>query len=287
MKKILLIGKNGQLGGEIVKDAPSFGFEVISFEKEELDVTNEVQIEEKITQNKPDILINAAAYNAVSACEENPMPAMVVNFLAVQNLSRICKENNVIFVTYSTDYVFDGEKGSPCLEEDAPSPLQIYGFSKLAGEYATLVCNPKGSFIIRTCGLYGGKTGSPEKGNFVLNIMKEVDGKEVIEVSSEQIVSPTYAGDLSKATFKLLNSTVKPGVYHLVNEGYCSWYEFAQEIFKLAKIDKELKPVDRGGLYEEMKRPKFSALKNKKAKDLGIELPSWQEGLKSYFDFLN
>lgn len=287
MKKILLIGKTGQLGGEITKDAPSFGFEIAGFEKEELDVTDELQVEEKIKEIKPDILINTSAYNAVLMCEKNPPPAMAINFIAVKNLARICKENNIIFITYSTDYVFDGKKGTPYEENDTPNPLQMYGISKLAGEYAALNIYPQKTFVIRTCGLYGGKTGSPEKGNFVLNIIKEAKDEDVIEVSLEQIASPTYAGDLSKATLKLLKSKAKPGIYHLVNEGNCSWFEFAKEIFERSKISKTLKPIDRGSVSGEMKRPKFSALKNKKAKAIGIELPSWQEGLRAYINELN
>ena len=175
----------------------------------------------------------------------------------------------------------------PYNEDDIPNPLQIYGLSKLAGEYAAINVFPEKTVVIRTCGVYGGKTGSPEKGgNFVLNIIKEAQNKETIEISVEQIVTPTYAGDLSKATLKLLKSKAYPGTYHLVNEGYCSWYEFAKEIFRLNKINKELKPVDRGGTDGKIKRPKFSALNNTKAKELGIELPAWQEGLKSYFDLL-
>ncbi|MBI1866268.1 MAG: dTDP-4-dehydrorhamnose reductase [Candidatus Staskawiczbacteria bacterium] len=287
MKKILLIGKNGQLGSEIIKDAFSFGFEIVGFEQEELDVINHLQVKEKIEKIKPDIVINTSAYQVILLCEANPSLAMAVHFIAVQNLARVCQENNVIFVTYSSDYVFDGEKGAPYDEEDLPNPLQVYGLSKLAGEYAALHVYPGGVFVVRTCGLYGGKKGSPEKGNFVLNIIKEAQDKKVIEVSCEQIVSPAYAGDLSKATLKLLTSEAKSGIYHLVNEGACSWYEFTKEIFTLAGINKELKPVDRHGLDGQVKRPKFSALKNTKAKSLGITLPSWQEGLRSYFNFLD
>jgi dTDP-4-dehydrorhamnose reductase len=287
MKKILLIGKTGQLGGEIINDSPVFDFEVVSFGKEELDVTNEVQVKEKIDKIKPDILINTSAYHVVPKCEENPTVAMAINFIAVRNLAKACRERNITFVTFSTDYVFDGKKGSPYEEYDMPNPLQIYGLSKLAGEYAALNIFLDRTFVIRTTGIYGGKTGSPEKnGNFVLNIIKEAQDKEMVEVSSEQIVSPTFAGDLSKATLKLLKSQAKPGLYHLTNEGYCSWYEFTQEIFKLAKINKEIKPINRGGSSGKMKRPKFSALKNTKAKALGIELPSWQNGLRLYFNFL-
>jgi len=283
MRKILLIGKTGQLGSEIIKDVDSFNFDIFPFDKEELDVTNESQVKEKIEEIKPDILINTSAYHVVAACEENPLKAMAVNFIAVRDLAKICKEKNIIFVTYSTDYVFDGEKGAPYKEGDLPNPVQIYGLSKLAGEYASLNLYPQGTLIIRTCGLFGGKTGSPEKkGNFVLNIMEEARDKEIIEVSSEQIVSPTFAGDLSKATLKLLDSGANLGIYHLVNEGYCSWYEFTKEIFKLAKMNKKIKPVDRSGVSGGVRRPKFSALKNTKARALGIVLPSWQEGLKSY-----
>ncbi|MFA5842585.1 MAG: dTDP-4-dehydrorhamnose reductase [Candidatus Gracilibacteria bacterium] len=288
MKKILLIGKNGQLAHELLNDASSFGFEIIAFNKEELDVTQPLQIEEKIKQINPAILINTSAYHVVPLCEKNPLPALEVNFIAVQNLARICKKIGIPFVTYSTDYVFDGKKSAPYLEADLPHPLQVYGLSKLAGEYAALSSYPEGTFMIRTCGLYGGKTGSPEKGgNFVLNLLKDTKNQNAMEVSSEQRVSPTYAGDLSKATLKLLSREVPSGIYHLVNRGDCSWYEFAKEIFKLSNIKIALKPVDRGGLDKDMKRPLFSALENTKAKALGVELPSWQEGLKSYLDFLN
>jgi len=289
MRKILLIGKTGQLGGEIIKDVYSFDFDIFPFDKEELDVTNESQVKEKIEKIKPDILINTSAYHIAAACEKNPLAAMEVNFIAVDKMAKLCKRYGIKFITYSTDYVFDGEKGAPYEENDKPNPLQIYGISKLAGEYAALNSYPEGAFVIRTCSLYGGKKGSPEKkGNFVLNIIKEAKNKEVIEVSSEQIVSPTYAGDLSKATLRLLlNSKIISGIYHLVNEGYCSWYEFAKEIFRLANINIKTIPVNRGGISGGVRRPKFSALKNTKAKALGIDLPSWQEGLKSYFNFLN
>ena len=288
MKKILLIGKNGQLAQELINDANSFGFEIIAFNKEELDVTQSSQVEEKIEKINPTLLINTSAYHVVPLCEKNPLPALEVNFIAVQNLARICKKKDILFVTYSTDYVFDGKKGSPYLETDSPHPLQVYGLSKLAGEYAALNSHPEGTFVIRTCGLYGGEKGSPEKGgNFVLNLLRDSKTQTKMEISSEQRVSPTYAGDLSKATLKLLSREALPGIYHLVNRGDCSWYEFAKEIFKLSNIKTTLKPIDRGGVDNDMRRPLFSALENTKAKALGVELPSWQEGLKSYLDFLN
>ncbi len=283
MKKILLIGKTGQLGAELMKDAAARGFKIAGYEKDQLDITNVNEVREKIAQEKPSIVINTAAYHVLPLCEKNPLLAMAINFVAVNNLARICKEHNILFVTYSTDYVFDGQKGSPYQEDDLTSPLQVYGMSKLAGEYAALHSHPGGTFIIRTCGLYGGENGSLQKGgNFVLNIIKQATSQKTIEVGSEQVVSPTYAGDLSKATLDLFKFAAVPGIYHLVNEGQCSWYELARETFALANIDAKIIPVNRSGQGAQMKRPLFSALQNTKAKALGIQLPSWQEGLKSY-----
>ena len=288
MKKLLLIGKTGQLGREICKDAKVFGFEIFAFSKKELNIINKEQIENKIKKIKPHALINTAAYHVIPKCEENSLFAMTVNFLAVGEMAKLCKKYNIRFFTFSTDYVFDGKKRSPYSEEDWPNPVQVYGMSKLAGEYACLNIYPEASFVIRTCGLYGGKFGSlQKKGNFVLNIIKEAKNKNTIQVSSEQVVSPTYVGDLSKAVLKLLNNRAKPGIYHLINNGYCSWYEFTKEIFKLAKISTKVKPVNRKGVSGEILRPKFSALKNTKARKLGIKLPGWKKGLQSYFNELS
>jgi len=287
MKKILLIGKTSQLGTEIIKDANEFNYEVFGFDSKEVDITNVKQVLEQLERIKPDIVINTGAYHIVPKCEENPVLAMNVNFIAVRNLAKFCKERNIIFLTYTTDYVFDGEKRFPYEEDDLPNPIQIYGLSKLAGEYAALQIYPEKSFVIRTCGVYGRKVGSTQKkGNFFLNIIKEAQGKETIEVSSEQIVNPTYAGDLSKATLKLLNSNATPGIYHLTNEGFCSWAEFAQEIFRQGNINTRVIPVDRSGTFSGVKKPLFSALKNTKAKALGIELSAWQDGIKSYLKYL-
>lgn len=280
------MGKNGQLGEAIVSEANSFGLEVVALGRAELDITEKAQIKDKLEKIRPNILINAAAYNLVGGAETQPSEAIAVNCEAVLNLARMCKEMGSRFVTFSTDYVFDGEKGSPYEEDDIPNPLQVYGKSKHEGEIAVLNNYPDNSFIIRTCGVYGGQYGSPGKGNFVLNIMEQGRNNNAVEVSSEQIVNPTYATDLAKATLDLLQKKTDPGIYHLASEGYCSWYEFAEEIFKLADIKTRLVAVDREGFSGGVMRPKFSALKNIKAKEMAIELSSWQKGVASYFKFL-
>lgn len=293
-KKILIVGKYGQLSEALQITGKALRYEIFAFDRKEMDVTSWPAVREKLDDVKPDILINTAVNQILQNCEENPIGAMEINFLAVRNLAETCKKRGIIFITFSSDYIFDGEKGSSYEENDRPNPLQVFGLSKLAGEYAALSIYPEKSYIVRTSALYGGSEGSPEKGNFVLNIIKESSEKKALEVSSEQVVSPTYAGDLSEAIFELISKKAEPGIYHLVNEGQCSWYEFTKEIFRLGGIKTKLSPIDRGGVSAKggaavgrVKRPKFSILKNIKAEALGITLPSWQSGLNSYFDFLN
>lgn len=288
MKRVMLIGKTGQLGAEILKDAPFFDFEVFGYGHEELDITDDTAVEKEVKRRQPDFIINTAAFNTTAECEKDPLEALRVNCIAVRNLARIAKEYGAKLVTFSTDYVFDGEKCVPYLEDDPPHPLQFYGVSKLCGEYACLAEFPEGTYIVRTCGLYGGKEGSRSKGgNFVLNMLRDAQRSVVVEVSSEQIVSPTSAKDLSRAVLKILQSSAPVGVYHLVNEGQCSWHEFVKEIYRLRGIKREVVPVDRGGFSGGVRRPKFSALENRKARDIGVVLPSWQDGLAEYIGFLS
>lgn len=284
--KILLIGKNGQLGAEINEQSKERGYKIKAFEKEELDITDSDKVKFEIEKFKPEVVINASAFHVVPDCELYPDKAFLVNSTSIRNVAKICSEMNIRFITYSTDYVFDGKKGKPYVEDDLPTPAQTYGVSKVAGEYFALFYN-KRTIVIRPSGVYGGQHGSrSKKGNFVLNILKE-RGKKFLEVSSEQIVNPTYAVDLAKATLDLLDHKNISGIYHLVNEGYCSWAEFAQEIVKDKGLSTKIIPVDRNGQSGGARRPLFSALKNKRAKKIGIKLPPWQDALRRYLITLN
>lgn len=285
MKKLLLIGKTGQLGRELFRDAPVFDFEVFGYTHHELDVTNAAAVESEVKRRGPDVIVNTAAFHVGSECEKNPLEAFKVNCIAVRNLAKIAKENGASLVTFSTDYVFDGESSVPYNEESQPNPIQIYGMSKTAGEYAALNTFPEGTYIIRTCGVYGGNTGSRSKeGNFVLHILRWFNENNRLEVSMEQFATPTFAKDLSEAALKLFKHPgAAPGIYHLVNEGHCSWYEFASSIVELAGLTgKEVVPVDRNGTEGGMRRPKFSVLENTRAKTLGIILPTWSDALGRY-----
>lgn len=279
--KILIIGKTGQLGSVLLKDALTLGHDVVAPSKQELDILNDDSFLDTMIQYKPEVVINTAAFHNVPLCEIEPVKAFQSNCIAVKKMAEISNEFDAWFVSFSTDYVFSGEKRRPYIESDMPGPLQMYGLSKLAGEYGALSYNK--SIIIRTCGLYGIQGATSKGGNFVDNRIKDSKQNAQIEISNDQTVSPTYAGDLSKAVLRLIaHPSKEPGIYHLVNEGYCTWYEFTKEIFEILDIDIELVPVDRKGKTGTMRRPLFSSLKNEKATRLGISLPYWKEGLNQY-----
>jgi len=281
--KILIIGKTGQLGSVLIKDAIASGHDVYAPTKHELDITNKQSFLTVMKLFSPDVVINTAAYHNVLLCEENPMMAFQINCIAVNEMAEISTDFNAWFVSFSTDYVFDGMKREPYIESDTPFPLQKYGFSKLAGEYAALTY-PK-SIIIRTCGLYGVEGATSKGGNFVDNRIKDSEKNTLLEVSNDQTVSPTYTGDLSNAVLHLISHPQKEsGIYHLVNQGSCTWYEFTKEIYELMNINIKLIPVNRNGLTNNMRRPLFSALKNEKAAKLGIVLPGWKNGLIAYLN---
>jgi len=281
--KLLVLGKEGQLGAELMARSQ----DAVGFTRGALDVTQEGAVEAALDSIRPDWLVNTTARNAVPDSNRAADLAFRVHAVAVQAMAQACRGRGIGFVTYSTDYVFDGRNGRPCLEDDRPNPLQTYGVSKYSGELLSALFHP-GSLILRSCGVFGGITGSREKnGNFVLNILRQSEHKEEIEVSSEQIVNPTYAGDLAAATLSLLRKGPPGGIYHLAAEGHCSWAEFAAETLKLSGRSARIIPVDHGGRSGSLQRPLFSALANTKAKALGVTLPHWKDGLREYISWLH
>ncbi len=284
--RILIIGKNGQLGQEIDHLAKEFKFETFAFGKQELDILDYKRTEKLIKKISPDVVINTAAYHVVSDCEQFPEKAFAVNAAAEKKLADTCHQNKIKLVYYSTDKVFDGKKRSPYKESEPATPIQIYGLSKLAGEIATTNYCPN-SIIIRTCGIFGGVAGSREKkGNFVLYILQQAKKGKQIEISSEQVVNFVYAKDLAFATLMLLRRKAKNGTYNIVNERSATWARFAQEIVKIRKLNFKIVPVDRGGSFGSVPTPIYTALDTTKIKNCDIKLSDWRDALKRYLDFL-
>lgn len=279
--KVLLIGKTGQLGGDLIRNNP--GHEIIAPGRDELDIACGSAIEKYISDLRPEMVINTAAFHNVPLCEIEVERTFRINCAAVRDLAAASMGVGALFVTFSSDYVFGSEKRTPYREDDRPEPLQMYGISRLAGERAALSTYPEGALIIRTCGLYGRSGAQSKGGNFVDKRLADAKATQQLEMGCDQVVAPTATDDLSRAVWQLVaHPAAGPGMYHLVNEGECSWYEFTAAIYEIVGLHVEVVPVDRGGMSGAMRRPLYSVLANTKAKTLGIELPHWRVALGRY-----
>jgi dTDP-4-dehydrorhamnose reductase len=279
--RILLIGRTGQLGGDLLRNGG--GHSIVAPERSELDITRPEQARAAVAAHRPELMINCAAFHNVPLCEEQPEQAFRVNCIAVRDLASVCRDTGVRFISFSSDYVFGGDKRTPYAETDLPHPLQVYGISRLAGEHAALATAPDHAVIIRTCGLYGAAGARSKGGNFVDGRVAEAKAGKTIEMAMEQTVAPTSTDDLSKAVLALAaNPALAPGIYHLVNEGECSWYELTAAIVQILGLPAKVVPVDRAGRTGSMRRPLYSVLANHKARRLGVALPPWRDALERY-----
>ncbi len=270
--KILILGYKGMLGDELVKVFKE-GNELTIWDRSEIDIADRKDVESKIGDLKPEAVINAAAYTAVDLAEgEGKEIAHRVNGEAVGFLAEACKKNDSVLIHYSTDYVFDGENENGYREDEKRDPLNEYGQSKARGEELLQEINPK-FYLIRSSWLFGanGK-------NFVETMLRLAGEHKELRVVNDQHGKPTCAKDLAERTRELLESKKPFGIYHLTNEGVCSWYEFAVKIFELAGIEIKVTPVASSEFPTPAKRPAYSALVNTK-------LPlsrSWEEALGDY-----
>ncbi len=279
--RILLIGRTGQLGGDLVRNNTEH--ELIAPGREALDVTRPDQVRTALGAHRPDLVINCAAFHNVPMCEQEPDNAFRVNCVAMRDLAAACRDSGARLLTFSSDYVFGGDRGEPYLEDDLPHPLQIYGISRLAGEHAVLAAAPEHAVVVRTCGLYGRSGARSKGGNFVDGRVADARAGNRIEMACEQVIAPTSTDDLSRAVYALIaHPRLAPGIYHLVNSGACSWYEFTCEIVRVIGGAAEVVPVDRGGRTGGMRRPLYSVLANTRARALGITLRPWPEALSEY-----
>lgn len=279
--KVAIIGANGQLGTDLVEvfgGDPSF--EVVPLTHADLDVTipDTLAI---LKELKPDVIINTAASHKVDDLEIYPGKAFQVNAVGALNVARVTEEIGAINVYISTDYVFDGTKGEPYTEEDVPNPINVYGVSKYAGEIFTMNYSRK-HYIIRVASLYGKAGASGKGGNFVEFMVQKAKNGEEIRVVDDMFMSPTYTKDVARTLKKFLKLKPEFGVYHMVNEGFCSWYEFTKAIFEILGWDVEVKPIKSSELKRLAKRPLFSALQNKKLEEIGLRMRPWREALEEY-----
>jgi len=275
MPKVLVTGSKGQLGSEL-KDLVSdenFYFT----DRDTLDIADKEAVEKFCKENSIDTIINCAAYTAVDKAEEDVENAEKINHLAVKYLAEVAKENGIKLVHVSTDYVFDGENFRPYVESDVTNPNGVYGSTKLAGEEAIKKVNPHNTIIIRTSWVY-----SSFGANFVKTMLRLGKERDALGVIFDQVGTPTYAKDLAQAILDILpkikSETVE--IYNYSNEGVLSWYDFAKEIMKMAKIACKVNPIETKAYPTPAKRPHYSLLNKAKIKEtFKIEIPYWKDGL--------
>ena len=276
--RIIVIGSTGQLGTDLMK-VLEHEHVTIGLTHKQVEVTDwdSCQI---IKEHSPDVIINTAAFIKVDQCEEEPLKTFTVNAIGAKNIATISKEIEATTIFISTDYVFDGSKTEPYTEDDAPNPINTYGISKLAGELFTKQ-NPK-HYIIRVASLFGAAGASGKGGNFIETMIAKAKKNEPISVVDDMWMSPTYTKDAASTIKKIIEAKLPFGTYHATNQGYCTWFQFAQEIFKITNLNPTLTPIKTNQLQMKAKRPQFSALKSIKLPKYGIKMRDWKEALYDY-----
>lgn len=282
-RKVIVFGGGGQLGFELCREFQNRGWSVLRFDRQALDITDLTAVEKAIGEADPEVVINSAAYNQVDIAESEPLSAYQVNGLAVRNFAVACRQAGAQLVHFSTDYVFDGKKGSPYTEADRPRPLGAYGVSKLAGElYAQAYLD--GPLIIRTSGVFGPAGMSTRRGNFLEMMLRLAKSGTPIRVVEDHFASPTYAPAMASRTADLVERKIS-GVFHMGGGQPISWYAYAKMIFELAQTSAVLQPTDEREYRTAARRPKYSALSNEKLESTGIApMPPLREAILQYLD---
>lgn len=278
--RVVVTGVSGQLGYDVVKELKKQGLTAVGLTRENLDITDENQVMNTMREINPEAVIHCAAYSAVDLAEEETEKALRVNALATSYLAKACAKNHAKMLYVSTDYVFPGEGEKNYEPWDCAAPINWYGQTKYEGEQAVLR-ELKSYFIVRVSWVFG-KNGK----NFVRTMLRLSEERSTVSVVADQIGSPTYTVDLARCLAAMIK-TEKYGTYHVTNEGFCSWYEFAKEIFRMSGKNITVQPLTSEQFPTKAKRPKNSRLSKEKLIEQGFErLPAWQDALSRYLDEL-
>jgi dTDP-4-dehydrorhamnose reductase len=277
--RILILGAGGQLANELERVLA--GDEVLALSHAEADICDEDAVARHVRNFQPGCIVNTAAYHRVDDCEDEVERSFRVNAVALKGLCNIANSAGAALVHFSTDYVFDGAQRRPYRETDVPNPISIYGMSKLAGEQIVRRYGER-YFLIRTCGVYARDGSRSKGGNFVETMLRLAAEGRTIRVVNDQVATPTSAKDLVKSLVPMLHSD-RYGLYHMTNNGSCSWFDFAREIFKRANLPANVQPVSSAEFRVKARRPPYSVLDNLALREAGFpELPPWQQALAEY-----
>jgi len=280
--KVAITGCTGQLGGDIVEVfQQTAGFEPAALPHEEMEICDLENVRAALGRLRPEAVINSAAFHQVDKCEENPEEAFRVNAIGAWNLARACQEIGVYCVYISTDYVFDGAKGSAYVETDTPHPLNVYGASKLAGEHLTRAACPA-ALVARVASVIGKRGARGKGGNFIEAILKKAKAGENLKVVADTRMTPTYTRDAARALAEIVRR--KPaGIAHLTNAGPCSWHEFAKAAVEMCGLKVKVEPTSSDAYPSKVRRPVDSSLRSETLGSVLAEpMRPWQDALRDY-----
>jgi len=280
--KVAVIGANGQLGSDLVVAFTEHGDTVCPLTHADIDLANLDSISARLKGLQPELVVNTAAMHHVERCEQEPEKAFAINALGSRNVAMVARDLGSVLIHVSTDYVFDGSKRSPYNEQDLPRPLNVYGNTKLSGEYFVSSTAAK-YFVLRTSALYG-KNPCRGKGglNFIDLMLKLGRQRGKVRVVNSEEVTPTSTAELAQQMV-LLSRSENFGLYHATAEGSCTWYDFAREIFSLSGLQVNVEIADPQEFPAKVPRPTYSVLENAGLKSYGVNcFRPWQEGLREY-----
>ena len=280
--KVVVLGSNGQLGSDVCAAFERHGDQVTGLTHSDLEIGSAASVDAALSASNPELIVHTAAMHHVEKCEADPVAALTVNAMGARNVADWTRRADATVLYVSTDYVFDGQKGEPYLEADAPAPLNAYGITKLAGEHFTAAIAPK-HFVLRTSAIYGHHPCRAKGGlNFVELMLKLAHEREELRVVDDEFVTPTPTEQIARQIVALAGSTGY-GVYHATAEGSCSWYEFAAEILAATGTKVRLEKARPGEFPMKVNRPKYSVLENGALKKAQLNVfTDWREGLRQY-----
>lgn len=281
--KVLVTGAKGQLGSTFIRVLRDSN-EVVGTVRDELDLTDDISVRAVISDVRPDLILNCAAYNEVDSSESCPETALAVNAFGVQSLAAMAAEFSSTLVHFSTDFVFDGNTTKPYSEADTPNPQSVYATSKLLGEW--FAAETPRHYVIRVESLFGGLTSSnKESRRSSLDLLADaLLEKQTVRAFTDRVVSPSYVEDVADATTEILTRGLPSGLYHCVGSGNASWFDIVTELASRLEMDALIQRITLKDMDLPAKRPQFSALSNRKLASAGVVIPSWQDAIRRYAD---
>lgn len=280
---VLVLGSNGQLGSDLFRANASrkSPLNLVPLGRQQLDVSQPEDVRDVLRKQEFETLINCASYHQTDQVEKNATQAFSINAHAVKAMAEVCQKKHARLIHISTDYVFSGQRTTPYKETDGAAPINVYGASKAMGETLAYLAHDR-VYVLRVASLFGVAGASGKGGNFVETILRKGKNKDELRVVDDITMSPTSSADVAGIILKLIDRETEPGIYHTVNSGQATWYEFAKDIIHQGGINTEVTPITSDEFPSVAARPAYSVLDNKKMAAVVGDIPHWKEALELY-----